>query len=416
MRGTKKLYAMKKLKKSKMIERNQVAHVQNERDALAYLNDFYKQNLWVVRLYYSFQDAIYLYLVMEYAPGGDLMTTLMKYEVFTEEEARFYAAEIVLAVESIHKFDYIHRDIKPDNILLDRNGHIKLSDFGLCTGLTTDDRVSKFQNKYQQYLQQESESSSEHKPLSGSGNSNNTNTVDKKDKEWYNSINSDRFNSWKQKRRVLAYSEVGTPDYMAPEVLNPDGTGYGKEADWWSVGVILFEMMAGFPVFFSDSSGGSDSTIRKIINWKQTLDEVFNDVDLSPEAQDLIRRLLTDRKERLGTNGADEIKRHPFFKDIDWDDIRAHQAPIVPRIEHPLDTSNFPVDDPDRFSDSEDESENTDTKEEVESRREIDSKYPIFRGRRLRQTDIPFIGFTYKNLAAVPSLINRPPTPPHMRK
>jgi serine/threonine protein kinase len=109
MKGTKKLFAMKKLKKSKMIARNQVEHVKKERDALADLNDFYKQNAWVVRLYYSFQDALHLYLIMEYVPGGDLMTQLMKYEKFSEKVARFYLAEIVLAVGSIHRFNYLHR-------------------------------------------------------------------------------------------------------------------------------------------------------------------------------------------------------------------------------------------------------------------------------------------------------------------
>lgn len=109
MKGTKKLFAMKKLKKVKMIARNQVEHVKKERDALADLNDFYKQNAWVVRLYYSFQDALHLYLIMEYVPGGDLMTQLMKYEKFSEKVAKFYLAEIVLAVASIHKFNYLHR-------------------------------------------------------------------------------------------------------------------------------------------------------------------------------------------------------------------------------------------------------------------------------------------------------------------
>lgn len=109
MRGTKKLFAMKKLRKTKMIRKNQVKHVQTERDALAQLNDFYKENPWVVRLYYSFQDALYLYLIMEYVPGGDLMTLLMKHEKLSESAARFYLCEIVLAVESIHQCEFIHR-------------------------------------------------------------------------------------------------------------------------------------------------------------------------------------------------------------------------------------------------------------------------------------------------------------------
>lgn len=141
---------------------------------LADNNNYYKDNPWIVRLYYSFQDASYLYLIMEYVPGGDMMTQLIKYDTFTEEQTRFYMAETVLAIDSIHKLYYIHRyagavfifitflsvltrrrDIKPDNLLFDKKGHLKVSDFGLCTGLQTD-RVSKLAAMYKK-LQGEGE-------------------------------------------------------------------------------------------------------------------------------------------------------------------------------------------------------------------------------------------------------------------
>ena len=127
--GTKSHYAMKTLKKADVVKRKQVAHVKAERDILAEAD-----NEWVVKLYYSFQDKENLYLVMDYIPGGDMMGRLIKEGIFSEKLAQFYIAELVLAVESVHQMGFIHRDIKPDNILIDKSGHIKLTDFGLCTG------------------------------------------------------------------------------------------------------------------------------------------------------------------------------------------------------------------------------------------------------------------------------------------
>jgi len=425
---------MKKLKKSKMIERNQVEHVTKERDALAQLNDFYTENPWVVRLYYSFQDALYLYLIMEYVPGGDLMSQLIRYDRFSEDITRFYLAELVLAVESIHNCNYIHRDLKPDNILIDSRGHIKLSDFGLCASdLTTDERVTTMQARYQKYADPSSSStasttsttnsSSHHQHQhhqyspeavrAGDGASASSAVSSAASATSPNSTwDSDRFASWKKRRRQLAFSEVGTPDYMAPEVLNPDGNGYGKECDWWSVGVIMFEMLAGFPTFYSNSDSGSGSTIRKIINWPETLEAAFTEATaFSPTAKDLVRHFLTDAPHRIGTKSVQDIKLHPFFKGIDWTGIRTQTAPIIPSLSGPGDATNFNVSDLSDSSDSdeEDTSASKDLEFDEEQRR-IDQKFPMILGRRLRQTDIPFIGFTYKNLAAVPQLIR--PHPP----
>ena len=118
---------MKKMRKSEMLEKKQVAHVRGERDMLAKA-----KTPWVIDLKFSFQDDRYLYLVMEFLPGGDFMTLLMRKDILNEEESRFYGAEMVLAIEAVHNMNYIHRDLKPDNILMDNEGHLKLTDFGLC--------------------------------------------------------------------------------------------------------------------------------------------------------------------------------------------------------------------------------------------------------------------------------------------
>jgi len=312
MKGTSNVFAMKKLQKIKMIEKDQVAHVQAEKQALADNESYYSDNPWVTRLYYSFQDAAYLYLIMEFVPGGDMMTHLIKYDTFTEDQTRFYIAETILAIESIHRLNYIHRDIKPDNLLVDVHGHLKLSDFGLCTGLQTTRH-----NDLQQTLKDQSSE------------------LTTQDKHSLRLTRSERFGTWKGKRRTKAYSTVGTPDYIAPEVFLKEG--YTELCDWWSVGVIMFEMLIGYPPFCSDTP---QETYRKIINWKHTL-KFPDDCTISAEARDLIEKLCCDAKDRLGKGGAEEIRRHNFFKGFDWNHIREMKPPIVPELSSNTDTRYF---------------------------------------------------------------------------
>ncbi|KLO06908.1 AGC/NDR protein kinase [Schizopora paradoxa] len=317
---TGKIYAMKTLKKEEMLKKDQLAHVRAERDVLAESN-----SPWVVQLFYSFQDSAYLYLIMEFLPGGDLMTMLIKYDTFSEDVTRFYIAECVLAIEAVHKLGFIHRDIKPDNILIDKDGHIKLSDFGLSTGFHREHDS----NYYQRLLDQANGVTSPTNPQQAARNSVMVNAI-------HLTISSkDQIATWKANRRKLAYSTVGTPDYIAPEIFLLQG--YGNECDWWSLGAIMFECLVGYPPFCSETP---HETYKKIVNWRYNL--MFpDDVHLSREAEDLIRRLITSQDQRLTV---DQIKQHPFFYGVDWASIRNIDAPFVPHLRSITDTSYFPTD------------------------------------------------------------------------
>ncbi|XP_053564494.1 serine/threonine-protein kinase LATS2 [Bombina bombina] len=334
---TKALYAMKTLRKKDVLNRNQVAHVKAERDILAEAD-----NEWVVKLYYSFQDKDNLYFVMDYIPGGDMMSLLIRMEVFPEILARFYIAELTLAIESVHKMGFIHRDIKPDNILIDLDGHIKLTDFGLCTGFRWTHNSKYYQKG--SHIRQDSMEPSEHwDDVSNCRCGDRLKTLEHRAK--------------RQHQRCLAHSLVGTPNYIAPEVLLRKG--YTQLCDWWSVGVILFEMLVGQPPFLASNP---TETQLKVINWENTL-HIPPQVKLSPEATDLITKLCCAAEDRLGRNGADEIKAHPFFNSIDFSaDIRRQPAPYVPKISHPMDTSNFdPVDEEGPWNDRDDSTLTWDT-------------------------------------------------------
>jgi protein-serine/threonine kinase len=365
-KDTGKIYAMKTLLKSEMYKKDQLAHVKAERDVLADAN-----SPWVVSLYYSFQDQLYLYLIMEFLPGGDLMTMLIKWQIFTEDVTRFYIAECVLAIEAVHKLGFIHRDIKPDNILIDMRGHIKLSDFGLSTGF----HKTHDSNYYKKLLKQEGDKTM--KSQSGMSMTNGRNSV-LVDPINLTMSNRQQMQTWRKSRRLMAYSTVGTPDYIAPEIFV--NQGYGQECDWWSLGAIMFECLVGWPPFCSETP---TETYKKIINWQETL--VFpEDIHLSPEAEDLILRLLTNAENRLGRhNGADDIKRHPFFRGVHWDEIRNVEAPFIPKLRSVTDTRFFPTDELENVPDSPALLQ-AEKDREILKNKGLDTK-----------ADLPFIGYTF---------------------
>ena len=315
-KDTGKIYALKTLKKIDMLKHDQLAHVRSERDLLAE-----SESPWVVNLFCSFQDSQNLYLLMEFLPGGDLMTLLIERDIFAEEMAKFYVAEIVLAIESVHRLGFAHRDIKPDNILLDARGHVKLTDFGLSTGFSTTHEAIYYQKMFKYH------------PVECTTKS----PLGLTERDRLATAKAYKGNSRKS-RRALAYSTVGTPDYIAPEVFYKKG--YGKECDWWSLGTIMFEMLVGYPPFCSENY---TITYNKIVNWRKTL-KFPQELHVSPSAEHLIKRLLCDADQRLGLYGADEIKAHPFFRGIDWENLRNEAAPFQPQLKSITDTKYFPSD------------------------------------------------------------------------
>uniref|UniRef100_A0A4Y0BEH6 Mitogen-activated protein kinase n=1 Tax=Anopheles funestus TaxID=62324 RepID=A0A4Y0BEH6_ANOFN len=267
-----KVYAMKVLKKGIVsLKKKTAEHTRTERQVLEAI----QEAPFLVTMHYAFQTESKLYLILDYVIGGELFTLLCKRLLFEESAVQIYIAEIIVAIEHLHKLGIVYRDIKLENILVDMDGHIVLTDFGLSRELTY-----------------------EHE---------------------------------------RAYSFCGTVEYMAPEILKPRPEGHDTAVDWWSVGVLTFELLTGASPFAAEPN----DIARRITETEAIIPE-----NLSAEATDFIRKLLVkDPKRRLGSGKTDasELKSHPFLRSINWARLvrKQIQAPFPPVAENDRDTRNF---------------------------------------------------------------------------
>jgi serine/threonine protein kinase len=272
-KDTKRIYAMKVLQKKVIVQKKEVAHTVGERNIL--VRTAMADSPFIVGLKFSFQTPTDLYLVTDYMSGGELFWHLQKEGRFDEKRAKFYIAELILALQHLHMHDIVYRDLKPENILLDANGHIALCDFGLSKANLTKNAT--------------------------------TNTF------------------------------CGTTEYLAPEVLL-DEAGYTKMVDFWSLGVLVFEMCCGWSPFYAEDT----QQMYKNIAFGKVR---FPRDTLTTEGRNFVKGLLNrNPKHRLGaTDDAEELKRHPFFADIDWEALtkKLITPPFKPKLKDEMDTSNF---------------------------------------------------------------------------
>ena len=294
-------YAIKMIDREKTIAKSEEQYVLSEVNILRELNSDY-----IVKLYYSFQEGNYLYFVMDYMSGGDFDNLLQNCSPIEEKHAKLYSAEIIIALEYLHSKNIFYRDMKPNNILIDPKGHLKLTDFGL----------SQCQIKNQR-------------------------------RRWIDKYYSDKQNAIKEETELTQTNAgkrkgfVGTPHYLAPEIIKEQKGSF--TADWWAVGIIMFAMLVGSPPFTGNTP---EEIFENILNNKKDteLDVGCDEGQVSPEAEDLIEKLLNhDPNKRLGKNGAEEVKSHPFFANIKWDGLKDIEPPFIPEIVNPADTSYFPT-------------------------------------------------------------------------
>ncbi|TPX32831.1 hypothetical protein SmJEL517_g04161 [Synchytrium microbalum] len=319
---TQDLYAIKILKKEDMIRKNMVAHVLAERKVLAL-----SRNPYVVKLYYAFQSRDYLYLVMEYLIGGDLSTLLSALGTFDEDMTKMYAGEVTLALEYLHANGITHRDLKPDNMLINQEGHIKLTDFGLAR-ITVQDKESA--------LSAESPEEMLHHLQHLNTLARRTNvrrlTEESSSVAPDGPLSPENAHLRRPSRRVRHESKalLGTPDYLAPELLL--GLGHGPAVDWWALGICIFEWVVGFPPFSDESP---EAIFRNILNH----DIEWPEDGIPTDIKSLIMGLLNpDSHTRFK---GPQIRAHPLFTGVDWDHLRKQTAPFVPTPHDDMDTGYF---------------------------------------------------------------------------
>jgi len=265
---TKTVYALKMLKKTEILRLNQVEHIKSERAILEEIS-----HPFLVNLKASFQDTKYIYMLFEYISGGELFSRLRKDGRFSNDVALFYGCEILLAIQYLHRKEIVYRDLKPENLLIDKHGHIKITDFGFAKRIEND----------------------------------------------------------------RTYTLCGTPEYLAPEIIKGSKVGYGKSVDWWALGILIFEMLSGYPPFYDNEPVGIyKKIIAGIIEFPR-----FFDV----KAKDLIRKLLNPEiSYRLGvSDDGESVKKHKWFRGVDWDEVfgREIPSPWIPVLKNEEDCSWF---------------------------------------------------------------------------